>query len=792
MSVAITRTSGTAKIQDNAASATFGAGDFVSMGGWFKVSDITDLTGLLALGEFLGSTSGSIYLVNKDSVAGLAQAILRSSAGTVYGILNGTTVLSNDTWFHLVEVVDVDGTDSWLYVNGILEATDSSTTGMPITPLDQWRIGNRPDDNNNYWMDGKAAEVFIYQGDIRAVPGALGANGDILTKQARFVLDGGNLSHYSPLYDVLNPSDAIATTWVQSTTGDGAISMDAADHPVSISTISWSLAVIPDTQNYSQASATKNQQLQDQTDWIVANKAKKAIALAAHVGDITANNAASEWLVVEPRINDTFVAGNMEYVMVTGNHDMDGATMDRPSELVNTYFSPPTATGMVVKDANDIRNTYTRITMPDGIDYMFLCLEWRPDDTTLDWASGVLVANPGDKVIVVTHENLWEGLLQDANGHANAVRSAPTSSSTAGQDLWDRFTSKHDNIVMVLSGHAVFIGGQTDDDQEGSFGWMNTPSLHEANPKGRIVHDLTYNSQDNQYNAGIASGGGWMRLYEFNTDGTVTVNSLTTEDTPETYMQEANNNYTFTLDQMSGLPVDIVNGLVFHAKFDELSGSPVDETGSTTMTVEAGLTTTQGVASLIPSDPGGKAITFAGNGRVTLDTPLEIASVGGDMSLSAFIDIDIVDSSVSYIVYGTNIDGWRFNDGAADTMGFVINGTVMRGQFSSNFLEDTTYFIGVTRDGFTGEIVFYRGIPGGTMEVVVTQDLDPNARRLKDWDMDTIGGRDTLVNDLDATLDDFRAYKDRILNLTEMTQLMNSPFFVPGGSGARLGISLGL
>ncbi|MEO2047861.1 MAG: matrixin family metalloprotease [Pirellulales bacterium] len=615
------------------------------------------------------------------------------------------------------------------------------------------------------------------------ISGALTA---LQTKQARFVLDDGNLAHYHPLYDSLTPSDAVATTFTETTTGDGSITMDSSDHPVTRSTVAWSMVVLPDTQNYTQANATRNALLSSQCDWIVANKASKGIQLMAHVGDITASNSAANWIVAEARINDILVAGNVEYILVTGNHDMDGAALDRPSEQVNSYFTVPTMTGQVVKDANDIRNTYTRKTMPDGTDFLFLCLEWRPEDTTLDWASDILRTFPDDTVIVVTHENLWESDVLGSDGYAIPQRHDQNDTSGPGDDLWAHFVSQHENIHMVLNGHAVFIAG-ADMDEEASFGEMASGYIHDTNAKGRVVHELLFNSQNNTYNSGLGTGGAWLRLYEFNWDGTVDVTTLETEGQVE--LAGANNKFSFTLDQTASLPIDISSDLVFHAKFDEASGTPVNSgSGSAVMNVEAGATTTPGVTPLVPGDGSGKAIQFELNGRVELTTPVDVP-IGTDFTLSCFVKFTAVGNQ-AYLCYAeSGTDGWGFLNGGDDVVRIMLGGKVVEVTQGSAILTNTTYHVAITKNSFTGECIFYLdgvatvGIPSAA-DIILYRDS-------RNLNIDHIGGRGTLVNDADAIIDDLRVYS-RILHPAEIDKLKTNPFFIPQSSGLRLGLGLGL
>src|SRR5690606_16491313 len=63
-------------------------------------------------------------------------------------------------------------------------------------------------------------------------------------------------------------------------------------HPPEIGEGSFSIVVLPDTQNYRGRNA---ENFGKQTDWIVANREKYNIACVLHLGDITHNNTPEQW-----------------------------------------------------------------------------------------------------------------------------------------------------------------------------------------------------------------------------------------------------------------------------------------------------------------------------------------------------------------------------------------------------------------------------------------------------------------------------------------------------------------
>ena len=72
-----------------------------------------------------------------------------------------TTVLSNDSWYHVVGVYEI-GNVAKIYVNGVLENTDSTTTGiMRGNNVSKLMIGAREDLPDTFW-EGSIDEVMVF------------------------------------------------------------------------------------------------------------------------------------------------------------------------------------------------------------------------------------------------------------------------------------------------------------------------------------------------------------------------------------------------------------------------------------------------------------------------------------------------------------------------------------------------------------------------------------------------------------------------------------------------------
>ncbi len=99
------------------------------------------------------------------------------------------------------------------------------------------------------------------------------------------------------------------------------------DHePPAIAAGSYTMAILPDTQNYSEKYP---EQFHGQTDWIVANKEKYNIRCMIQLGDITNRNSETEWKNAVAAVNK--LDGHVPYFLNLGNHDYSkgGGCTDR-------------------------------------------------------------------------------------------------------------------------------------------------------------------------------------------------------------------------------------------------------------------------------------------------------------------------------------------------------------------------------------------------------------------------------------------------------------------------------
>jgi hypothetical protein len=272
----------------------------------------------------------------------------------------------------------------------------------------------------------------------------------------------------------------------------------------------FTIAVLPDTQNYSEKFP---EQYQAQTRWIVENRGRRNIAAVLHLGDITNRNTPDQWENAVRAMNE--LDERVPYFMAPGNHDYSegGACKDRTTRM-NDYFPVkkfrelPTFGGTYDRETDRIQNSY-HLFSASGRDFVVIALEFGPRADVLRWANEVATKHKDRAALFITHAYMYSddtrydwkvyGPKQNWNPHAYGVAKATSDDVSDGQELWQGLISKHENFVLTLNGHVLNDG----------LGRTSTPT-----PAGRDVHQLLVNFQMKP-----KGGDGWLRLLEFRSDG---------------------------------------------------------------------------------------------------------------------------------------------------------------------------------------------------------------------------------------------------------------------------------
>ncbi|MBR3988371.1 MAG: metallophosphoesterase [Clostridia bacterium] len=209
----------------------------------------------------------------------------------------------------------------------------------------------------------------------------------------------------------------------------------------------YSFAVVGDTQTLAERDPLAMEALYD---WILDNKDSQNIQYVIGVGDITENSTTDEWAYATEYINK--LNGEIPYVLARGNHD----TIEDFNKNLTNGFYETTVDGVMTE--GDLTNSYRYFSIK-GTDYLIMTLDFAPSSAALEWANKVISEHPDHKVIITTHAYLYrDGTTIDAGdcyppSYYKEKYPDIYPDAQNGNDIWEKCISKHDNVLMVLSGH---------------------------------------------------------------------------------------------------------------------------------------------------------------------------------------------------------------------------------------------------------------------------------------------------------------------------------------------------
>lgn len=139
-----------------------GTSDPVTFGGWVRPTASGD--GFFFSRGADGSGDGWSLFLNAKAGFTAAAAVVTTSGGATQFQANGNTVLTADTWYHIVGVW-TPGVSVQVYVNGVLENTKTTTTTNLRTSTVNIRLGHI---NTALWYNGLIDEVAIWNTALSA------------------------------------------------------------------------------------------------------------------------------------------------------------------------------------------------------------------------------------------------------------------------------------------------------------------------------------------------------------------------------------------------------------------------------------------------------------------------------------------------------------------------------------------------------------------------------------------------------------------------------------------------
>ncbi len=348
-------------------------------------------------------------------------------------------------WTHIAWVIDEDAGTITCYINGEAVYTNANA-GAPLT-VQKLYVGR---DNRTGWQYpfmGQVADVRLWNKTLTADEVKQSMTTQNMDVQDGLVLnlpldEGDYAESYRDLSGnentVMNMPDGIAWIDVEKKPSD------------------YSIAIIPDQQYLTASYVDK---LNGIYQWIADNAEAENMQMVINLGDITDNGSSTtQWQRALDAYN--LIGDKVPYILVAGNHDYKWNTY-RDATNLNTYFplsmfkEQETYGGAYAED--DVLNTWQQFEVC-GNKYLILALEFCPRDAVLEWANEVVAAHPYHQVIVVTHAYVdHDGTFLEGNDSFGADTYSYVASETEppndAAEMWDKFVRKHENIVMVLSGH---------------------------------------------------------------------------------------------------------------------------------------------------------------------------------------------------------------------------------------------------------------------------------------------------------------------------------------------------
>ena len=231
--------------------------------------------------------------------------------------------------------------------------------------------------------------------------------------------------------------------------------------------VDYSFAVIGDIQTITKSDNERGTRyVAGLMEWLYKNRKSRKISYVFGLGDTVDTltsypenynpsvNNPREWEIASGAI--AVLNGVIPYSIVRGNHDDEGGyhkyicTDFYQSQMDGFFYdeSSPATRG------NSMSNSYRKITI-GGHKYLMLTLDYNITDGVKNWANEVISSNPDYHVIVSIHAFLanWGGIYNGSIGQANEVNETEEI-YFSGQALWDDVLSRHENVFMILSGHA--------------------------------------------------------------------------------------------------------------------------------------------------------------------------------------------------------------------------------------------------------------------------------------------------------------------------------------------------
>ena len=387
---------------------------------YFPESYITSQRGGVIIGNYGNSSANVNFEIYSD---GSPRIYITDKAGTVYNFVFDKANVYTGEWVNIVIVRESSATMK-CYIDGKLVQTLNQSSPEPRTG-DYHVLGGDLRSGNEQFFKGRIKNVALYSEALtesEAVSLATATKKPILS----YNLDG------------LNAPESI-----EDKSGNGyeaKLKKLYYTEKAPLAEYAYSFAVLGDTQILAKNYPEKYTALYD---WVLGNVESKKIKFVLGLGDITNDSTAAEWELAKKNIHR--MDGIVPYSLVRGNHDTESTMMkyfpisDYKDKLGGTY------------DGKSIFNSWQELIVGE-VKYLIFTLDYGAKDAVLNWASDIIAAHPDHNVIITTHAYLFrDGTTLDAGDVVPPSNKG--SSYNNGDHMWDKLMKKHENIVLVLSGH---------------------------------------------------------------------------------------------------------------------------------------------------------------------------------------------------------------------------------------------------------------------------------------------------------------------------------------------------
>jgi len=261
----------------------------------------------------------------------------------------------------------------------------------------------------------------------------------------------------------------------------------------------FTLVAIPDIQNETQFHP---EMLQSQVDWIVSNRTSQNIKFVAQQGDLTNNATVGEFTTANNKLFQLLTAApGLPWGVLPGNHDFGNIAN------YDTYFGPTNFSGQSWYGGSYSHSSYQTF-QAGSRNFLMLDVEMSPNASVLNWAQGIIAANPGKPTIINTHDYI-------AYGNAR---------SPTGDTIFNALAYNNRQVFMVLCGHNHTVWNQTSPDAAGQPVFENLADYQDTN-----------------------SGNGYLRLYNFDeANSAIHVTSYSPYD--QTFLTDSANQFTIPMN----------------------------------------------------------------------------------------------------------------------------------------------------------------------------------------------------------------------------------------------------